>query len=505
MRSESAQQSGALEQRAGYVTRVGGVLACIFSIPSALVVLGLSSAWLYFWAGDLHRFTQWIAAYESLFVAQFAIYVAACYAVVRLPCTLSRRMSILAVAIVLVFAAGFRAELIGKRPYLSTDVYRYIWDGRVQSAGINPYRYVPSAEELAGLRDENIYSKINRGDYAITPYPPVAQMVYAAIYWVKPSSVAAFKATMSMFDLLTMLALVVVLARAGLEPARVVLFAWNPLLIFEAAHSGHVESAFIVFLALALLAWSYRKPSLAGIGLGLATMVKFYPALLLPIFLVANNDSREDTGTSKQRGRTIRRLLSRYNIVLGVAFVLTMALSYAPYLSVGTGALGSLGSEFREEGFVDNGGRYFLLALCRRILPLSTTAFVVLAALLLAGIGVWWLLSRKKDEVEVARGALALIGAYLLITSPRYPWHYAWLIPYLCFAPRAGWIYLTGATVLLYLLWYTPLEYPDVPLWLGAAVYIPTMGFLVWEWWKSRTNHEQSERLRRSPFESMHP
>ncbi len=495
MNSETAPQSPSVEQRIMYVPRGGRVLTYVFSIPAALVALGLTSAWLYFWGGDLHRFTQWVAAYESLFVAQFAIYLAACYAVVRLPGRLSRSASVLSVAIVLIFAAGFRAELIGKRPYLSTDVYRYIWDGRVQAAGINPYRYVPSAAELADLRDENIYPKINRGDYAITPYPPMAQMICAAVYWIKPSSVAAFKSAMSMFDLLTMVALVLVLARAGLEPARVVVFAWNPLLIFEAAHSGHIESAFIVFLGLALLAWSYRRPSLTGIALGLATMVKFYPALLLPVFFVANNDARDDKGAGIQAGRLRAGLLRRSNLRFCAAFVLTMALAYSPYLSVGTGALGSLGSEFREEGFVEKGGRYFLLALSRRVFPLSTTAFLILAALLLAGIGVWWLLKQKKNEIDVAAGALALIGPYLLISSPRYPWHYAWLIPYLCFAPRVGWIYLTGATVLLYLLWYTPLEYPDVPLWLGGAVYIPTMALLVWERWKSRTNNERLEKL----------
>ena len=131
--------------------------------------------------------------------------------------------------------------------------------------------------------------------------------------------------------------------------------------------------------------------------------------------------------------------------------------------------------------------------MCRRFVPLPTTAFLIAAALLLIGIGAWWLLKKGKSEIDVARGALALIGPYLLLTSPRYPWHYAWLIPYLCFAPGIGWIYLTGATALLYLLWYTPLEYPDVPLWLGAAVYIPTMAFLVWEWWKSRRSRERLE------------
>ena len=493
MSSETAPQSPAVAQRISVAPYRGRVLAYILSAPAALVVLGLASAWLYFWAGDLHRFTQWIAAYESLFVAQFAIYLAACYAVVRSPYKLSRTASVLTVAIVLVFAAGFRAELIGKRPYLSTDVYRYLWDGRVQVEGINPYRYVPPAPELADLRDGNIYPKIN-SDYAITPYPPMAEMIYAAIYWIAPSSVTAFKSAMSMFDLLTILALVLVLARAGLEPARVVVFAWNPLLIFEAAHSGHIESVFIAFLALAFLAWSHRKPSLTGICLGLATMVKFYPALLLPVFLVANNGAKDDHGEAMLWRRLPAGLLTRFNLVLCAAFVLMIALCYTPYLSVGAGVLGSLGSEFRTEGFVEKGGRYFLLALSRKAFPFSTTAFLILAALLLAGCGVWWLLRQKKNEIDVARGALALIGSYLLITSPRYPWHYAWLIPYLCFVPRVGWIYLSGATVLLYLLWYTPLEYPDVPLWLGAAVYIPAIAFLVLEWWKSRTDDELHEK-----------
>jgi len=492
MSSETAPQPPAVSQRISVAPYRGRVLAYILSAPAALVVLGLASAWLYFWAGDLHRFTQWIAAYESLFVAQFAIYLAACYAVVRSPYKLSRTASVLTVAIVLVFAAGFRAELIGKRPYLSTDVYRYLWDGRVQVEGINPYRYVPPAPELADLRDGNIYPKIN-SDYVITPYPPMAQMIYAAIYWIKPSSVTVFKLAMSVFDLLAMLALVLVLSRAGLEPARVVVFAWNPLLIFEAAHSGHIESAFICFLALALLAWSYRRPSLTGIGLGLATMVKFHPALLLPVFLVANNGPKDDRGEAIRWGRLGAGLLTRFNLVLCAAFAVTIALCYVPYLSVGAGVLGSLGSEFRTEGFVEGGGRYFLLALFRRVLPLSTTAFLILSALMLVCIGVWWLLKQKKSAIDVARGALALIGPYLLITSPRYPWHYAWLIPYLCFAPRVGWMYLTGATVLLYLLWYTPLEYPDVPLWLGSAVYIPAMAFLAWKWWKGRTNEGRPE------------
>src|SRR5262249_38939958 len=37
----------------------------------------------------------------------------------------------------LIFAALFRFAILFEAPYLSDDIYRYIWDGRVQSAGIN--------------------------------------------------------------------------------------------------------------------------------------------------------------------------------------------------------------------------------------------------------------------------------------------------------------------------------------------------------------------------------
>src|SRR5262245_31348495 len=33
-----------------------------------------------------------------------------------------------------------RVMLLATEPLLSTDIYRYVWDGKVQAAGINPYR-----------------------------------------------------------------------------------------------------------------------------------------------------------------------------------------------------------------------------------------------------------------------------------------------------------------------------------------------------------------------------
>ena len=477
-------------------------LAAVAGLPAALAAIGLAIVWLFDWGAYLHRFTQGISAYIFLFGVQFALYLLACYAVLRRRAPLPRAASLATIAIIIVFAGVFRGQVAGKPPYLSTDVYRYVWDGRVQANGVNPFRYIPTSPELVRLRDDKIFPKINGADYAPTPYPPVAQAIYLAVYLIRPLSVTAFKVAMSLFDLLTVVATMLVLVRLRMDPARAIIFAWHPLEIWEGIHSGHVDQVFIAFLALALLAWAYKKNTLTGVAVGLATLVKLYPVMLLPVFLV---NRREGDGEHESLGSTqtnslrypaagvqdapgigfeagslpLRRLrsvmLSRSALHMILGFVATIVICYLPYLTAGSAVYRNLSDYFKEEGFVEQGGRYFVLTLVRGIVPMPTTLYSALAALALGGLAVWWLLRQKRDAMDIAKGALALIGLYLLLTSPRYPWYFCWIVPWLCFLPRAGWLYLTGATILLYTLWFIPNEFPNLPLWLGAALYIPAI------------------------------
>ena len=454
-------------------------------VPVALLVVGTASTSLYFWGRDLHRFTQWIAAYIGLFIGQLALYVVACYVVQRWSGR-SSRAKWLTVALVIFFAAASRVVLVPQRPYLSSDVYRYVWDGKVQAAGINPYRYPPEAGELSGLRDDKIYPNINREDKQWrSPYPPVAQIVFLSVARISPMSVTAFKAAMSLFDMITILLLMFVLARTGIDPARAIIFAWHPLVIFEGAHSGHIEAVYIAFLALALLAWTSRKHAITGISLALATLVKFYPAFLLPVFLVARPEAlsvrTSQLDEESARSSFVTRLLHKGNLAMLVAFAAAVVLAYAPYWGAGGNLFAFVRGYIEEEGFVQSGARYFLLDAVRKVVWIPTDVFLILGAACLMAVAIWQLLRVKRDASDLARGALALIGTYLLLTTPRYAWYYLWLVPFLCFAPRLGWLYLSSVSALLYLVWYTPLIYPEVPLWLGASIYVPTLLWLAWE------------------------
>ena len=462
-----------------------------------LIVCGAGSLGLYHWARDLHRFTQGISGYTALFIAQFAVYLLAVFLVTRRRASPARRAEWLLAAVVLVFAAAFRFDLVAQRPYLSTDVYRYIWDGRVQAAGVNPYRYIPAAPELAHLRDEQIYANINRRDTDRTPYPPGAQMFFLGAYLLKGASVTAFKSLLSVLDLIAIAAVMFVLFRAGLPPAQAIIFAWHPLLIYEGAHTGHVESVFIACLALALLAWQGRVPALTGVALALATLIKYYPALLLPAFLIAPGADAAPGLRTFFRPVTWRALVNRANLWMMVGFIATLALVHLPYLLSGAAAAGSLSNEFNEEGFTGSGERYFFVVLLRQWLPMRTNLFLAVALLSLFALGLWWLVRQKRGATDVARAAVSLIGLYFFLTTPRYPWYYAWVLPFLCLAPRLSWLYLTGATVLLYALWFTPLVYPEIPTWMGLAIFAPTLLFLLLE---SRRN----ERLPASDASPAH-
>src|SRR5579875_947259 len=135
--------------------------------------------------------------------------------------------------IVVGFAVAMHLMTYFVDPFLSSDIYRYVWDGMVQHHGISPYRYVPGDPVLQWLRApyQEIFDNINRRDYARTIYPPVAQMVYWAAAWFSPT-VEAMKLTMLGFEALAAWACAMLLRRLGRPTAEVLILLWCPLLVW---------------------------------------------------------------------------------------------------------------------------------------------------------------------------------------------------------------------------------------------------------------------------------
>ena len=329
--------------------------------------------------------------------------------------------------IILSFAIACRIVTVLPDPFLSSDAYRYAWDGVVQHAGINPYRYVPGDVALTFLRKPNadLFANMNRRDYAHTIYPPVAQIFFYLVTYLN-DSVTMMKLAMVLVEGLTMTGLVLLLRELGVRREWTLLYAWFPLLIWEIGGSGHVDSLIMAFVVLALLFRYRQQPVLTGLFLGLAVLTKFYPLVLFPAMYRRGDWKMPATMAA-----------------LAVA-------TYSLYLSVGMGVFGFLGGYAQEEG-MQSGTRYFLLDLAQR-LPglhnLPSKAFLVFAALVFGGLMVWaWRVATPLDAPRTAflRPAFGFALALMLLFSPHYPWYVAWLIPLLVLMPNLTVMTYVGA------------------------------------------------------------
>ena len=186
-----------------------------------------------------------------------------------------------AFAVILATAVLLRIGALAAPVYLSDDIYRYIWDGRVQAAGINPYRYIPTDDRLVALRDEAIFPNINRNNYAPTIYPPVAQMLFFLATRFG-ETVTAMKLVLVAVEAIGIGALLFSLRAAGLPRENILLYAWHPLPVWEIAGSGHIDAAVVAFVSLAMAAALAGRRAWSGAALGAATLVKFFPLVLVP-------------------------------------------------------------------------------------------------------------------------------------------------------------------------------------------------------------------------------
>ncbi|MDT7604862.1 MAG: hypothetical protein QOF61_2859, partial [Acidobacteriota bacterium] len=251
------------EPRAGRLRRV------VTPSNLALVAIGCASYFLYRRAQHFAPGTESISAFIKLALLQCALYAVAATIAWR------ARATHATLVLVVVFAALFRLAILFDAPRLSDDIYRYVWDGRVQAAGINPYRYVPSDAALARLRDSAIYEHINRRDYAPTIYPPIAQLIFFAATRAS-ESIVWMKALMVAFEAVALWGIVSLLASFNLPRQRVLLAAWHPLMVWEIAGSGHLDAIMICFICLALFARRRGRDTLASFCLACAALSKFF-------------------------------------------------------------------------------------------------------------------------------------------------------------------------------------------------------------------------------------
>jgi alpha-1,6-mannosyltransferase len=373
-------------------------------------------------------------------------------------------------AIMVVVAVALRLMMLGEDPILSTDIYRYIWDGRVQGAGINPYRYIPADPLLAHLRDAIIYPNINRADYAATIYPPVAQFFFFAVTRLS-ESVTGMRLALIGCEIVTVLVLVDLLRRFKRSPVLAVAYAWHPLAVWEIANSGHVDAVMVMLVMIGVwLLVRYRRLA-AGVLIALGALAKPYAIVILPA------------------------CWRPWDWRLPVVVTIAMIACYLPYIGVGRGVLGFLlGGYLYEEGF-QGGEGFWLVNAVRHVfgnVPGLQALYILLGAGILGSLALRMAFTPEASPERRVRDIAMLLMVGLFFLSPNYPWYFLAVVP---FIPIGGgppaWALSIGALLL-------NLIYPDYAarflIWKGVisiSFLLAVLAGTRWSaWW-----HTPMERV----------
>jgi hypothetical protein len=303
-----------------------------------------------------------------------------------------------ALALCLVLAAAWRVPLLLSPPTLSTDVYRYVWDGRIQRLGYDPYIVVPSDGEVRHLHTAETLL-MNHPDFP-TPYPAVAELFFRAVAMLDDSA-RGMKSAIVLCDIALVVVLLWWLSASNRSPWWVLAYAWNPLVALEGAGNGHVDLLGALGLLLAAAALARGRRVVAAVAFALAVGVKFLPVILVPLLW----------------GRIRLR-----DAALGAGI---LAALYLPFLDQGTLPLGSVGkylAKWRVNAPVYSGLEW--------IFPMKGLVAVPVVAGFAVALWTRWHLDPDSPEAWAWP-----IATTLLFAPTIFPWYLVWVTPFL-FTPR---------------------------------------------------------------------
>lgn len=384
--------------------------------------------------------------YTALFIGSSVLFLVTAPAILR--ASLSGRQ----LAGLLTLLCLLRAAFLFTTPVGSDDFHRYLWDGRVQAAGLNPYRYAPGAPELQPLHTETLPRLVNHPTLK-TPYFPLAEWTFRLAYGLSGESVWGIKLLVLLAEALTVAGLWLLLGQLGRPPSHVLLYAAAPLAIFQFAIDAHVDAIGFPFLVFGLLLHLRGWKTTGLVLLALSMSVKPVAAVVLPFLLL------------RARGWRAR-------LAVPLVPALVIGLQFAPYL-VDPGVFDGLFTFARRWRY--NGA---IFSLVHATLGDTLPSRILCGVLFTTVLGV---LSVRARDVAVTSVYAVLL---LLLFSPVvHPWYVGWLAVVAPLAPRPSSLALVGAVSLTSL---TVVTYQLDGVWVDygpvrAAQYLPVVALLVWE------------------------
>jgi alpha-1,6-mannosyltransferase len=314
-------------------------------------------------------------------------------------------------------AALWHLAFLRMPPGSDDDIHRYVWDGRVQRFGYNPYIVVPSDPAFAGIHTPETRT-LNNPDLP-SPYPAGAELFFLAVTEIH-ESVFALKVAFVLCEFAIVFVLLDIFSRSGQGAHWVLVYAWNPLLAVEVAGSGHIDIVGVLLLLVSFAALGRRWRAVAAVAFGLAVAVKLLPIILLPLYW--------------------RRVRLRDAALA----VIVVGLLYIPFLNHGRIPIGSLDTYVQSFRFNDP-----VFAILERV---ATPRVVAGLAVLVGFLTAIWM--RRKAPAWSPDAFAWPMAATLLCAPVVYPWYLLWLLPFVRSASTVPIIIWTVGIIPTYYVWH---------------------------------------------------
>lgn len=363
-------------------------------------------------------------------------------------------------SLMLILGLLFRLTLIPIEPIASDDVYRYLWDGKVQAHGTNPYAYAPNDSALTHLNSEQLPSKVNF-PHLKTIYPPYSQWIFLLAYLIAGESIWGIKLLLFLSEILTILFIYLTLKNFNLNEKYVLVYALSPLPILQFFIDAHVDGVGITLLAMFIYFLSAKKYFMSYLAFGLSIVSKIITIIIFPFLL---------------KGKKLKELIH-----ILIVTVVTMALVYLPY--------SFSGSPFEAlfifaEKWYSNGA---IFTLFQKIFEDNFLSRIFSMILFIVGYA-WIYFSDKelKDKIYLA------FVLFFIFSPVVHPWYITWIAFLTSINFRwSGIIFISTISVSnIYAYNYILNQKWQMNEWILILEYLPVIIFLILE--EIKINHELS-------------
>ena len=362
-----------------------------------------------------------------------------------------------------IFPILFRIPMVASQVSLSTDILRYLWDGTLLSNGIDPYKYVPSSNELQRFQNVSYYVTYDHKD-EFTIYPPFAQVFFALNYALFGGNPIGMKSLLSIFDIVNGLLVFMIIMRLRQDSfgahLGALIYLWNPLAIIEFSNSGHVDALAIMFLLSSIYFLVGSSIDCSSILVSMSCLIKWFPLVTIPLFA---------KHVDRHNGRFVWRAVLLTCLVFAVA-------TLPFYLSSGFGFASSMADYVSNWRFESALSRLLTLLVYSSNLGESSYVKILSYAIFMA---MYSIIVKKADlsgKTSVIDHSILVLSLLYFVFPAVYPWYAVWPLALVSLLEPSAKTWLcvafTGVVIVNYVQQFYSLS--EFQFWFAYALwYLP--------------------------------